>query len=333
MRVFLGAGDGAPLALPSNAAITREDGTYELVASEPGPVHVEIQTADRRGRLPTPPVTVPDADTFVADFNLSATVLQGVVLDRDTEQPIPGAAVGAQSIDPQNKRPRYSGAEANAEGRFRMDLDPGDYEVSAQAEGYARERMSVAVGDSGASGVRLALGRGLVIKGRVLDVAGGGVGGIMVTATTAEGQVRSNGWGQTLSDGSFEVGGLVDAPYTLGAQAGADLFGIVTGISPGPERVTLTVRRGGRVKVTVLAANGAPAAGIMVLVSRVQGELLGSGIGFGRTDATGRADMAVPAGTIELTGHSPDGQSSTTVTVPAGGTVTAEIRLAAPASQ
>jgi 5-hydroxyisourate hydrolase-like protein (transthyretin family) len=282
--------------------------------------------------LPTPPVTVPDADTFVADFNLTTAFLQGVVVDRDTEQPIPGATVGAQSIDPQNKRPQYSAAEANAEGRFRLDVDPGDYEVSANAEGYARERMRMTVGESGASGVRFGLGRGLVIRGRVVDVAGRGMGGITVTAATAEGQVRSSGWGHTLSDGSFEVGGLVDAPYALAAQAQGEMFAFATGISPDPHRVTLTARKGGRVKVKVLGASGAPAAGINVLVSRVQGEPVG-GVGFARTDENGRVEMAAPAGTIELTGQGPGGQSSTTVTVPAGGTVSAEIRLAPSASQ
>src|SRR5450432_2162687 len=83
--MFMLGGDGTSRDLPPNVGITREDGSYDLVVSEPGEADVEIQSPDRRTRLPTPPVNVPDADTFVADFNAASAFIEGVVVDRDTE--------------------------------------------------------------------------------------------------------------------------------------------------------------------------------------------------------------------------------------------------------
>jgi protocatechuate 3,4-dioxygenase beta subunit len=324
MRMMVASG-GGPSALPPNAAITREDGSYDLTVSEPGETRVDIQTADRQGRLPAPRVQVPDAESYVADFNFTGGFIEGVVVDRDTDQPIPAASVGA-ALTERTPGSGFSSATASGEGRFRLELEPGEYRVTARAEGYGSDNVTLTVGDSGASGVRLALARGLTIKGRVVDTAGRGVGGLMVSGLTGEGRTRSGGGGHTLSDGSFEIAGLIESPYVLTSQTQGGLFAMATGVVPGEGAVTLTLRPGGRVSIKVLGTDGAPAQGIGVSVTRVQGIDVG-GLGYGRTDASGQAEMLVPAGTLEITTRTADKEGKATVTVASGAAASAELTL------
>jgi protocatechuate 3,4-dioxygenase beta subunit len=325
MGMYFGGGND-PAALPPNVGITREDGSYDLVAAAAGETFVEIQTPDRKTRLPAPTVQVPDADTYVADFNFTGAFVDGIVADKETEQPIAGAWVGAQPADPKTKT-GYGSAESSADGRFHLELDPGEYRITARGDGYAVEAQNVTVADSGTSGVRFALGHGLAIKGRVVDAAGRGIGGLMVNGVTGEGRSRSGAMGRTLSDGSFEMAGLVDAPYTLTTLTDGQAFGILLDVSPGGEAVRLVVRPGGRVRVKVSGAGGAPVPGAGVIVSRVQGRTF-SGYGYGaQTDSSGQAEFAAPAGEIELTARGKDVEGKTTVTVPVGGTAAAEITL------
>jgi len=127
------SGGGGPGELPANVGITGDDGSYQLTISEAGETYVNIQTPDRRGRLPAPPLQVPDADSYVADFNFSGSFVEGVVVDRDTEQPIAGAMVTAQPKDPGRGRSAGSYGEADGEGRFHLELNSplGEVEITA----------------------------------------------------------------------------------------------------------------------------------------------------------------------------------------------------------
>jgi hypothetical protein len=270
---------------------------------------------------------VPDADSYVADFDFSGAFIDGVVIDRDTEQPIAAASVGAQLTDPKATRGGYASAQTSSDGKFRLEVNSGEYRLTARAEGYGVENTTISVGDSGTSGLRLALAHGLTIRGRVVDVAGRGVGGVMVGGRTGEGISLSGGFSRTVADGTFEMSGLIDAAYVLTSQSEGGLFAIAAGVSPGPRAVTLVLRPGGRVRVKVSAAAGGPAAATRLMVSRVQGTLVGGGLGYGETDSTGRAEFATPAGAIELTARGKDGEGKTTVNVPPGGIATAELTM------
>ena len=322
----IGMNPMGPNALPPNAAITREDGSYDLVVSAAGKASVNLETPDRRGNLPAPPVDVPDADSFVADFSFSGTFIEGVVVDKETEQPIPGAYVGA-SLAEGTTAGRFAGAEGGMDGRFRLELDPGEYKLTVRAETYGSDTTTVSVGESGVNGLRLALSRGLTIKGRVVDAAGRPVGSVSVGGTSGEDAMASYGFARTLPDGTFEMIGLADKPYSLSVQAEGGLFAVASGVSPGAGPVTLTLRPGGRVHVTLVGADGAPVARTTVYVSRVQGTSVRRNVAMGTTNSAGTVELMVPAGSIELMAQDSGREAKTTVAVSSGGTSSAELVL------
>src|SRR5207244_3311557 len=151
--------------------------------------------------------------------------ITGVVVDQETEQPVPRAHVFANPKKPGPGSTGGSGGDAGEDGRFRLEVEPGDYTVHAAAENYGPAVTEVSVGTSPGSDVRLALGRGLTLSGRVVDVGGRGVGGLQVRAMSLEGgSNRTGGGAMTLPDGTFQVGGLRSAPYRVFARRAIGAF-------------------------------------------------------------------------------------------------------------
>jgi hypothetical protein len=321
-------GSGASGELPANVGITGDDGSYHLTISEAGEVYPDVQMPDRKAHLPAAPLQVPDADSYVADFNYSGTAVEGVVVDRDTEQGVPGALVTAQAKDPsRGRRSAGSYGEADGEGRFHLELDPGEYLVNARAEGYGGDAVPLTLAESGATGVRVVLIHGLTIKGKVVDLAGRGVGGVIIRGATMVTNNRFSIGGRSLPDGSFELSGLRTGRYVLAAVADGGLFAITTGVDPGGRPATLALRPGGRVRMKVLGPDGAPAPATFVGVSGIPG----ARVYFpgGQTDSTGTIELSTPAGQIEITASNGDStlEMRTIVTVEIGGTTTAEMTL------
>jgi len=321
------SGGGGPGELPANAAITGDDGGYQLTIGEAGETYVNIQTPDRRSRLPAPPLQVPDADSFVADFNFSGSFVEGVVVDRDTEQPIAGAMVTAQPKDPGRGRSAGSYGTADGEGRFHLELEPGEYRVNARAEGYGGDAVPVTVGDGGSGGLRVALVHGLTIRGTVVDPSGRGVGGVIIRGATMVTNNRFSIGGRSLPDGSFELSGLRPGRYVLAAVADGGFFAIVTGLLPGGRPATLALRPGSRVRVKVLGPDGGPAAGAFVGVSGYPGARVY--LPGGQADSAGLIELNSPLGEVELTASNGDSslEMRTTVVVQAGAIATVEMTL------
>jgi len=279
-------------------------------------------------------VEFPDADTFAFDIALPAAALSGVVVDRETDQPLPKANVVAMSARPdpnaQFGTAAVSNAMTGADGRFRLDVEPGEYKVSARAEGYSGETLTLTVGDSGASDVRLALGRGLSIRGGVVDARGQRVGGIRVGAVTTDvDSPRWAGMATSMPDGTYEIAGLAAGAFNLVAQSELGFFALRPSVAAGTSDVTLALRRGGRVVVTVRGPDGAPARGAFATVRRVSGTVAW-GIGaLMPTDAHGNAELNVPVGAVEVRVTKEGGlEGFATVVVTEGATTPAEVTLA-----
>jgi carboxypeptidase family protein len=280
-----------------------------------------VDRLDGKGSYPMRTVDLPDADAYTLDLAFSGATIAGVVVDRDTEQPIARAYVFAASAKPEAGTVGGSRAETGEDGRFQIDLEPGDYKVSAGAENYGRAESEVTVGSSGAGEVRLALSRGLTLSGRVIDTRGNGVPGLNVSAQAKgpDGGMDSAGFASTLPDGSFQMGGLKDVPHRVVASSDVGFFATREGVSPGDKDVVLTLRPGGRVMVQVVDAEGRPVEGAWT--SAVE-----YGMGF-RTDARGLVEVTSPAGTVELRATKERLEGRTTVTVAERGTATAQIVL------
>jgi protocatechuate 3,4-dioxygenase beta subunit len=326
---FSGPGDEAPAA-PSGperrTAITGEDGGYEMIVDQPGRAYVEIERLDGKGGYPGRTADIPDADAYTLNLMLAGATLSGVVVDRETEQPVPRAHVYASPKKPDPSRPGGSGGETGEDGRFQFDVEPGDYRVWASAESYARVEAETSVASGSASDIRLALVRGLMLRGKVVDGHGNGVGGLSIAAMElgADGRPAGGGGAMTLPDGTFQIAGLHAVPHRVIARSDVGMFGVREGVRPGDKDVVVTLRRGGRVAVRVLGPDGQPVPGAFAGVD-------GMGVGA-NSDAQGIAEIMVPAGTTEIRVRKDRLEGRATVTVAEGGTATAEVQLAPAAS-
>ena len=314
----------APVGPPPLAATTRDDGGYELLVFSPGPGGVALQSTTARQSYPGREVTIPDVERYELDLEIGDTAASGVVVDRETGDPVAEARLSLRGVEPEA---RHGGSgSTGADGRFTIAIEPGEYKLEASARGHAPTSMPVNVGPAGVQDLRVELDRGLVIAGRLLDVAGRPAGGYQVSPTTLDGGYAP---GTTSSaDGSFRLEGLAPKPYVLAAGSPLAGFAVRGGVTPGEEPVTLTLRPGGRVAVRVLGADGRPvkeAYPSIETVDALRVEMPGNV--SGPTDAPGLYELAAPAGTIGVVVHHEKGTGRGTVTVRAGETALLTIAL------
>ena len=315
----LAAGGPTPLT-----AVTRDDGGYELLAFTPGPAFVDLSSAAGSQRYPGREVTVPDSERFELDMEVGDTTVSGIVVDGENGQPVADANVGLNAAEPDGKW--KGGAAVGPDGRFSIGVEPGEYRLGAQAPGRKRASMPVTVGAGGVSGLRVELEPGLEITGRVVDVSGRAVSGVLILASDAEG--RSGGYANSLADGAFRIRGLEAQPYTL--AAGSDLAGwaIRSGLSPRDEPVTLTLQPGGHIAVRVLGDDERPVKDAYPRVRTVGGQRVSMpGRVSGPTDPNGLYELDAPAGPVEVEVHKDAQTARGTVTVRAGETVPLVLHL------
>jgi len=308
-------------------AVTREDGSYEMIASEPGSLRISVESLDGKTHYASRPVELPDAETYVLDLDLPSGQVAGVVLDKDTGAPIGEANVSAR---PQGGL-AGAGTRSGPDGRFTLDLDPGDYRVTASAEGYASEGVDVAAGSSAPGELRIELARGQVLKGKVVDAQGRPAGEVTVTANfgVAGAPDRHGDVTMALADGSFRFERLRSLPYNLAAGSRIQGWGVLPGVQPGSKEVTLQLTPGGLVRLTVRGPEGAPLAGAYFSIVAVAG-LPVSVSSFGVSDSSGFLEVSAPAGSVELLISKDRREGRVTVSVPAGGAAAAEVTLSEP---
>ncbi|MBK7861067.1 MAG: carboxypeptidase regulatory-like domain-containing protein [Archangiaceae bacterium] len=164
-------------------------------------------------------------------------VIEGVVLDAETQQPVAGANVTARELA---RADGESTEETEPDGTFAFKgLPAGGYQVSASYDGYVASQTKVT---SPASGVQLKLGRGLKLKGIVV----GPRGEPMHATVNAHRKRDATGQqtAETTDGGTFELTGLREGAYRLSAEASGH---------SGELEVVLPVERDQRVRL-VLAA-------------------------------------------------------------------------------
>ena len=323
-----GAGAPTPTSGPERmTAVTREDGSYEMLVDEPGRYSVNVASLDDRINLPDRFVDIPDADAHTLNLSYAGAILSGLVVDKENERPLIDVDVYAKPQKPEGS----SGGSASTgpDGRFQLELEPGEYKVAARTweEGYGAAETEVTLGASEAE-IRFALTRGLILSGKVVDAGGRGVAGVSVTARAGEGAGRSFGFARTLPDGSFKIGGLAAESHTVVASySDQGAFGVRTGVVPGDKDVILALRPGGRVRLQVQASDGLPVDGAFATLVKISG--IPAGGSGARTDAQGIAEFAVPAGTVEIRVTKETLEARVTVSVGEGGSAAATVKLGA----
>jgi protocatechuate 3,4-dioxygenase beta subunit len=311
----------APSGPPPLNATTREDGSFELLAFTPGRYRAQMITLATGQRHPWRELDLPDADRYELELEIADSIVSGVVVDRETGQPLADAQVSARKAGSRGQGSTATGPD----GRFTIAVEPGDYELFAQEEKHKRASVPVSVGAGGLSDVRVELERGLALAGRVVDEAGRPQGDVELAVTSSE---RSYAEGRSLPDGTFRIEGLDSVTYALAAGSGTRGFAVRTGITPGGEPVTLVLRSGGKLAIRVLGPDGRPVKGAWPDVHTWSGvaiELPYSG--SSPTDASGACELSVPAGSLELTVAAERLLGSVSVTVRTGESVPVEIRL------
>jgi protocatechuate 3,4-dioxygenase beta subunit len=302
------------------------DGSYALLLSQPGPHTARIENLDGTV-LHNRSVAIPEVDEHRLDLEFSSRGLRGVLVDEGTQMPI---ANGEVSVARKNSSDFGSPTRSGKDGRFELPLEPGTHMLLARAPGYTTARSSVEVSTDGVAELTLALARGFKVRGRVVDARGQGVAAVLVFAT-GERSSEPLAHAQTGADGSFELDGLPDGHFNL--LAGSDLAGYVveTGVRPEVSELNLALRAPGRVRVTVHDEAGAPAPGVVFLITGVDdAAVCGIPSFFTRTDGSGVAEVSVPIGKIELTAQLRAGSGNTVVEVRPGELARAVIRLAEP---
>jgi len=321
-----GGGVPSPLMGPRRLeGISREDGTYELIALNPGPTWLEVASQDGRVQYASRTLDLPDVESHVFDIDLRGAPVSGTVVDKATGAGVPRANVRARA----RKGEESGAAVAAPDGRFGFELAPGDYKVETTADGYALVESDLNVGDAGTSDLRLELSRGQVIEGKVVDLAGRPVPGVQVSPTFGDG----GAWlGMTVSmeDGGFRLEHLLPRPHTLASGSPATGFAIRAGVSPGEKDLTLTLRPGGRIRLSVVDATGAPLSGATTGMVRVDGSKVRLLLDPGQTDALGTVEFGCPAGAIEIRTYKQKLVGKATVQVESGATANARLVLGPP---
>ena len=119
-------------------ALTRQDGGYELLLDEPGTYMATVTSADGRTNYPMRTVEVADADATTADLAFGGVLVSGQVVDAETSAPVSSASVYATPTAGEDRRP--ANAHAGTDGRFQLELDPGDVHNVSQGAGATRRR-------------------------------------------------------------------------------------------------------------------------------------------------------------------------------------------------
>lgn len=335
VRIMTSGGGPLPGTVPRRLVGTTDvSGRYELLLDGPGSHEFLVLPASGSGRLASREVEVPDAPVHVVDLELPAGAVAGTVVDGETGAPLADARA--------ELRPAPEGAmpvlvTTDTAGRFRLFAEPGQQRVVVSLPGYAPVEREVRVREGLATELEIALERGLELRGRVVDAAGRGVGGVGVVAVADAEEQRLASRARTLGDGSFVLAGLEERSYALAAGADAAGFAIHPGAAPDREAaLVLTLRPAARLSVRVVDAGGEPVAGATVTLDRVNGHWFAQGRGWiDGSDEAGVAELRVPGGRLALVASHPDGRRGfLTLDVADGATAEREIVLdEAPASR
>ncbi len=304
--------------LPMGAIKTAQadaEGRYEVGLDAAGSYSVIVQSdlfADGGGRVE---IFVPDGAEPVVDIVLRSGTIRGRVVG-DSDEPVAGAIVSARPDggDPSSGPLGIRGATL-PDGSFALEaVDPGRYRVSASAAGYRTGEVGpveVREGEEAPS-VEIRLETGREIRGRVLDPRGGAVSGASVIAAPAGSLVRTAIPASTDVNGAFVLTAPSDGPIDVVAVARGYAPAKVSGVVPDDSaEIVLRMSSGGRIRLRVVGAGGAPISGARATVA-ASPPYPGSDLAMWMSGTL----VTGPDGTALATGLAP---GSYAVTVEAGG--------------
>ena len=232
-----------------STTVSGTDGKYQLTVAE-GQLLVAAASADYAPQ--SRHVEVGPAGA-IADFALvPGGVIEGVVRDERTKEPVAGASVLARRDSPAMLLAE-TGAHrvtSGGDGRFRLGgLRPGAWELRATDHArFSKAQTIVGLGVAEqVSDVELLIGAGPVIRGHVVQTGGAPAPNVQIRAFS-----RGEGTdGKADAVGAFTLEGLRPGDYTLIANADTYLPAGNTRVALGDKDVggvVVTVKRGTTLK-------------------------------------------------------------------------------------
>lgn len=315
-----------PVGPPPLTATTREDGGYELLVFAPGKSYVQMRSTERQA-FPGREVDVPDVERYELDLEVGAASVSGVVVDKESGAPMPEVQLALR--DPATDGQSKGGAASGADGRFSIAAEPGEYVLEANARSRRKATLPVSVGPGGLADLRLELETGLEIRGRVVDTAGRPVPDANLVAVSGTGDPSRFSHERSLPDGSFRIAGLDATPYVLLCGAERVGFAVRTGVTPGEDPVTLTLRLGTRVLARIVGPDGALVKDAWPQLTAWDGVRMRYMPGQDTTPTAtpGVFEMSVPVGSLEISARRAAASGSATVQASVDKVATAEIVL------
>lgn len=322
----LAAGGTAPVRVT-----TGEGGGFALEVNA-GTWVVSARRGDQSGRVQGPLSVAPGETLRGLVVTLgAASGLTGTVSTVEGT-PVRGATLVASPAGGQGELGRAASADG---GGWRMDVPPGEYDVTVRAEGMTgRVLEAVVVNPGGHTPLDVRLEPATAaLEGLVVDAEGQPLEGAQVRAEPASfsGVART-----TLTDaaGTWRLEGLEAGPTSVRARReGSQRWtsrmetlkaGAVT-------RVDFTLADSGSVWGQVTRASGGPLTEPALVHAVPRG---GSGTASTETDAQGQFQLELPAGVYQLVAllHSTPAiyfhmESDPFVTVPSGGAVRQDLLL------
>jgi len=255
------------------SATADADGRFQVGLLHGGRYQVSVVFASTSNANGHSVVTlnIPDQPEVQQDIVFSTQAIGGHVVD-EGRKGVKGALVTAvrQGTVP-GDAPRQATTMTVDDGTFRIEaLDQGSYRVTARAKafGSAEEFPVVVSDDQPEPDLVLTLQRGWIMRGRLVDPQGRGVGGALVVV--APNGASESGYlpSQTDANGVFRITAPTDGPINVGAISARFAPAVQTDVQQGADDdspdVELHATPGGTLRVRVVHRGGEPVAGVQL---------------------------------------------------------------------
>lgn len=270
---------GAVILAGGGAAVSSERGRFSINTAAEGAATVFARKEDLLGRRDG--VRVRRGELVAVDLTLlPSAAIEGSIVDERTGRPVRGARVSAWEA----RVPWVAGGAAgesisDGRGRFRIPgLSVREYVIRATRRDYLPGSIPGNVAGISRPGVvKLALRRGAVIEGRVVDETGQAVAGARISVTPNPGRslfLRSFGGSPTRaattvdSGGRFRLRGIVVASSIVATKPGfvaARRDGLILS-EEAARGIVLTLRHGLDARGLVVDEGGRPIGGVQVFL-------------------------------------------------------------------
>ncbi len=204
------------------AAESAADGAYRLSPLPAGPYNVMVD--DSSGRwvaVAVQGLEVGKGQTVKAPDLVLTTgaMVEGTVTDTGTGQPAPGVMIGSYGPHRPYSSAAVSGAKANAAGKFRLRVAPGESRIYVVdvPDGYLRgkEDVTVTLAKGETKQVAFHVRKGLTVTGVVVDEKGAPAPGAQVQIVGNRESGDSDHYVSLQADGRFTLETMGVGPHTI----------------------------------------------------------------------------------------------------------------------